>query len=625
MDAGDNLFGVVYARGQEVFAQGDHGDTMYVIQSGAIELTRTDGDRNVVLAILERGDFFGEMALIDDGLRSAGARALQVSRLLPISRTSLIDHTRRDPSTMLRIMAALCFRIEKTNRILKSIIESDEDLRNMIAAGGSSRGLSNQVSISPSDSAGELGMSVCEGKTEVQGAPVDIAWRPLSDDIGSLIHVEPGQTIFRQGDQADGMYIVLEGEVEVVQESGDQKSRIASLGKNDFFGEMALITGSARSSTVAAITRAKLAHLKVDDFLSKIASEPEMGLYIVQTLISRLRATNAAINDPAKCLNIAKNVAPPKMKKRSRVKVAIISLASCGGCSASLLQDPAKLAQLTDVVEICYCPMLMDEERFAEADLTLVDGIVRLKDEEEKLLEARAKSRFLVAWGSCSAIGGIPSLANEFELESLLEETYSEALDPLAYYLSSSERHSSEIYLEQGAKLLRKARKIDDIVRVDYFVPGCPPSVTSLVDVALELTGKLEGKELKQIVCSECPRKPKKTDVGKMSCYPQSGLDSTRCLVSMGCVCLGFVTRGGCGAVCTKGGLPCWGCRGPSQGSIQRINQGDCFEEIVLKGVTQRTNYEEETLKPFLRNFKNKGCGALAFDVNFVRDGSRLR
>jgi len=219
-----------------------------------------------------------------------------------------------------------------------------------------------------------------------------------------------------------------------------------------------------------------------------------------------------------------------------------------------------------------------------------------------------------VAWGSCSSIGGIPSLANEIELERLLEETYSEALDPLAYYLSSSGSQSSEIYLQQGMDVLRKARKIDDLVRVDYFLPGCPPSVALLIDVVKELVGRQDGKELKQIVCSECPKKPVKTDLEEISYYPQSSWDSNRCLVSLGCICLGFATRGGCGAVCTKGGLPCWGCRGPSKGSLQRINQGDYFEEIVLKGLAQRNNLGDETLEPVLRNFRNKGCSALGFD-----------
>lgn len=626
MDTGENLFGTVYAKGQEVFREGDHGDTMYVIQSGAVELSRTENGNEVVLAILERGDFFGEMALIDSGTRSASAKVIQASRLLPINRASLLSRTRQDPSIMLKLMAALCLRIEKTNHLLGSIIEADEGLRSILAVPSSPLASLPDNQTSESECApGFVQSKPSPRDYQAKESDVIIDRHPLSDESTSCIKVEAGKTIFRQGDQGDGMYLVLEGEVEICHESGDERSRIAVLGANDFFGEMALLTGSPRSSTVVALSNVKLAHLKLTDFLNTVSSKPELGLFIIQTLISRLRATNSAIHDPLRCANMVRQVVPPKFTRRSRIRMAVISLASCGGCAASLLQDPSKLGQLTDIVEISYCPMLMDAEQLGEVDLALIDGVVRLKDEEEKLLDARAKSRFLVAWGSCAAIGGIPSLANDLELEELVAETYSQALDPLAYYLSGAETQSSDIYLKQGSALLRKARKVDDFVRVDYFVPGCPPSVALLLDVVKELRGQQEGRETRRMVCSECPRKPKKVELEQVGLYPKIDWDPRQCLVSSGCICLGFATRGGCGAICPKGGLPCWGCRGPSQGTLGKINQGDYYEEIVLKGVVQRTNQPEDSLKPVLRQLRHKGCGALGFETNFVKDGSRLR
>ena len=80
--------------------------------------------------------------------------------------------------------------------------------------------------------------------------------------------------------------------------------------------------------------------------------------------------------------------------------------------------------------------LLMDQDQLTEVKIALVDGVVRTRDDEEKLIEVRRKSRFLLAWGTCAALGGIPALANTYELEDLLEESYGQTVDPFSYYLA---------------------------------------------------------------------------------------------------------------------------------------------------------------------------------------------
>ena len=628
MAAVDDLFGTLYARGQTLFQQGAYGDTMFVIQSGAVELTRSENGREIVLAVMERGDFFGEMTLIDSGPRSATAKTVQTSRLLQISRNSLLEHASRDPSIMINLMAAMCMRIEKTNSLLQSIIYEDEFLRGLTSLSKDPAGASlEQQRDGFQDSDKAVNESLEDDSNGWTRRESDVSsWHPLFDNSDLFSECKAGQTIFCQGDPGEKMYLILKGEVEICQQSDGDRFRLAVLRENDFFGEMALITGSPRSSTVLALTDVKLVSIGREEFLAMMRSRPEMGLYIIESLIARLRSTNTAIHDPSRCADVIRQIAPPKIRKRSRIRVAVISLASCGGCAASLLRDPGQLAELTNMIDICYCPMLMDAPDFDEVDLAMVDGVVRLREEEEKLLEARSKSRFLIAWGSCAAVGGIPSLANDLELEGLIEETYGKALDPLAYYMSGNQSFSSETFQKQdGAGLLRKAGTLQDFVRVDYFVPGCPPSIETLLSVVSELRGLHEGKELRQIVCSECSRKPKKTDIEQMDFYPKIGEDKSRCLISQGCVCLGFVTRGGCGAPCANGGLPCWGCRGPSQAALGKMVHGDYFEDLVSKGVTQRVSCSEDAVRPAVRKLRSKGFGALSFDRNFVKDGGRLR
>ena len=88
MSRGEELFGITYEKGETIFSHGDLGDTMYVIQSGAVEISRLQDGKKAVLALLDHNDLFGEMALVDNHPRSATATAISRSRLLPFTRTS---------------------------------------------------------------------------------------------------------------------------------------------------------------------------------------------------------------------------------------------------------------------------------------------------------------------------------------------------------------------------------------------------------------------------------------------------------------------------------------------------------------------------------------------------------
>ena len=108
-----DLFGSLFKKGDVIFEQDTPGDTMFIIQSGAVEISCHRGGEKIVIALMEKGDFFGEMALIDNRPRSATATALSRTRILPISRNLFFNRTKNDTSIILGLIKSLCQRIEQ--------------------------------------------------------------------------------------------------------------------------------------------------------------------------------------------------------------------------------------------------------------------------------------------------------------------------------------------------------------------------------------------------------------------------------------------------------------------------------------------------------------------------------
>jgi F420-non-reducing hydrogenase small subunit len=359
-----------------------------------------------------------------------------------------------------------------------------------------------------------------------------------------------------------------------------------------------------------------------DEFSERIKERPELALFILEALSVRLQNISAILANPRASVDAVRQNWRPLLRKRERVKVAMVSLSTCAGCSAVFL-DQDVLEQVLEVAEIVYCPMLIDQEHLLEADVALIDGAVRLKEDAEMLEEARAKSRYLVAWGTCAAFGGIPAHANRYELEDLIQETYGQASDAYAYYLSGAGGLGQDTYQEEAVALLRKAYEADDFVRVDYYVPGCPP----LPGLLLQLLGELTGQSLKPakpIVCAECGRRPTKTSVTSLEAFPHEDEEGT-CLHSLGVLCTGFLTKGGCKAVCTRHGLPCWGCRGPAKLALKKMAEGDSFEEVVIEKLIRRCRMEEADMEPAVKRLRRQGHSLFDFETNFLSSLARVR
>ena len=261
-------------------------------------------------------------------------------------------------------------------------------------------------------------------------------------------------------------------------------------------------------------------------------------------------------------------------------KIGIYWCASCGGCEEAVVDLAEDILGLLDKVEILFWPVAMDFKKTDVAAMpdgllavTLLNGAIRTSEQEEMARLLRRKSQLLIAYGACAHMGGIPALANQFSREEILRWVYEEA--PTVQ--REGARRPMLEFKEQGRavhlpELRNQVRALDQVVEVDYYIPGCPPTPGMTQSaVAAILEGKLppKGSVLApdMALCGECPRKASKPmDVAftQFKRPHQVLLDPAVCFLAQGVVCMGPATRGGCAARCILGNMPCTGCFGPT-------------------------------------------------------------
>ncbi|MCS6786259.1 MAG: NADP oxidoreductase [Thiobacillaceae bacterium] len=148
-----------------------------------------------------------------------------------------------------------------------------------------------------------------------------------------------------------------------------------------------------------------------------------------------------------------------------RLRVATASLAGCFGCHMSLLDMDARLLELLPHIEFDRSPFT-DIKQLSPCDLGLIEGGVCNAENVEVLLEYRRKCRILVAVGACAITGGLPAQRNHLDIGACLQEVY------------LTEPGTTHGLIPNDPELplpLDKVYPIQEVVRVDYFLPGCPP------------------------------------------------------------------------------------------------------------------------------------------------------
>jgi NAD-reducing hydrogenase small subunit len=176
------------------------------------------------------------------------------------------------------------------------------------------------------------------------------------------------------------------------------------------------------------------------------------------------------------------------MSKQPKVTVATVWLDGCSGCHMSFIDMDERLIELAAHINVVYSP-LVDMKIFPDmVDVAIVEGAISSSEDFEKIKKIRKHSKILIALGDCAVAANVPSMRNPFLVQDVLKRAYIENVDCQPQMPIS----------DKLPKMLPYARPIHEIVNVDVFVQGCPPSADTIYYVLTELvagrTPVLDGK-----------------------------------------------------------------------------------------------------------------------------------
>lgn len=208
-------------------------------------------------------------------------------------------------------------------------------------------------------------------------------------------------------------------------------------------------------------------------------------------------------------------------------RLAIFDFACCEGCQLQIVNLEEELLDLLGVVTLVEWREAMSDRAgdHEDFDIALVEGSITREEDAKRLREIRERSRFLVALGACATLGGVNKLKNSFDVDDVKQIVYGQAADMP--------------HLDTAPVLA-----LDEVVPVDFKVHGCPIDAAELTRVLRSLIAGKVPAVPDYPVCVEC----------KAGEHP--------CRFEYGEICLGPVTRAGCGAQCPGDGFWCFGCRG---------------------------------------------------------------
>ncbi|WP_051309670.1 NADH-quinone oxidoreductase subunit B family protein [Desulfogranum japonicum] len=288
-----------------------------------------------------------------------------------------------------------------------------------------------------------------------------------------------------------------------------------------------------------------------------------------------------------------------------RIRLAEEWLHSCAGCEMAFLNIGEHLLDLLQDIDIVHMPVLMDhkyygqkgeygQRRLPKADIGLVSGGCANEEHKEILTHMRAQCDVLVALGTCATHGGIPAMANNWGMQETYEQVF-----------QTSTCETTSVPADHLPRPLDRVYALDELVSIDLLLPGCPPNPTHIAEIIGSLVAGRQPQLPSKSVCDTCPAirtgKMVSKEVKRFTCNcvfdHEQPIDTMRCLLEQGFLCMGPVTMAGCardGApCCIRARVPCRGCYGPArQGGHQMMDMLNAVSGsgVDVKSIVDRKN-----------------------------------
>ena len=206
-------------------------------------------------------------------------------------------------------------------------------------------------------------------------------------------------------------------------------------------------------------------------------------------------------------------------------RVVVAGLASCFGCQLQITNAEAHLVDVLGQIDVRYWQLASSDPMPEEFDVAVVEGAVTTEEAERLVRTLRERARVLIAIGACATTAGIPGMA-------------------AAGFIERPRQVYEHVPAACGDMIAPRA--VGAVVDVDFEVRSCPVDSLDFVDVLQRALYGSNKAVPTRTMCGDCKR------------------NETECFFGKETLCLGLVTRAGCGARCVDRGRPCDGCRGLS-------------------------------------------------------------
>ena len=219
-------------------------------------------------------------------------------------------------------------------------------------------------------------------------------------------------------------------------------------------------------------------------------------------------------------------------------KIAFFDFACCEGCQLQVANIGEALLDILDLIDVVEFREVMSEKWDQDYDVAIIEGSITTPHAVERIKKIRERSKIIIAYGSCAAIGGINGMKNNYELEDIRKSVYGEDFK----FFPTIE-----------------TKAIHQVVKVDYTIPGCPVYPPEFINVLKAVLAGLPYSVPDNAVCVECK------------------FNENECVYERGVTCLGPITRAGCNSWCINNGNICYGCRG----MVSNPNENDSSKSII--------------------------------------------